>query len=73
MKLLIYIPPDAFRGGQQEVGFKDVATGCGDFSLCSTGSSVLADSAGKIRTKEFGANLCDEASEALQRLFMFRS
>ena len=42
------------------------------------GSSVLApaaslsvhkpsaDSAGKIRNKEFGANLCDKASEALQ-------
>ncbi|MBU0904078.1 MAG: hypothetical protein KKF57_02745 [Firmicutes bacterium] len=46
--MLISIAMDAFRGGQQEVGFKDVATGRGGLSLCSFGSSVLADSAGVV-------------------------
>ncbi len=35
------------------------------------GSSVLADSAGKIGTKEFGANLCDEASAAIQEQMFY--
>ena len=33
--MLIFILADAFRGGQQDVGFKDVATGRGVLSLCS--------------------------------------
>ena len=34
-KMLIFIAVDAFRGGQQEVDFKDAATGRGVFRLCS--------------------------------------
>ena len=34
--MLISISVDAFRGGQQDVGFKDVALVCGVFSLCSS-------------------------------------
>jgi len=40
-------------------------------AMLSPGSSVLADSAGKIGTKEFGANLCDEASEAMQEQMFY--
>ena len=69
--MLISIAMDAFRGGQQEVGFKDVATGRGVSNLCSSGSSVLADSAGKISTKEIGTNLCDEASAAIQEQMFY--
>jgi len=39
--------------------------------MLSPGSSVRADSAGKIRTKEFGANLCDEASAAMQEQMFY--
>jgi len=40
-------------------------------AMLSAGSSVLAYSAGKIRTKEFGSNLCDEASAAMQEQMFY--
>ena len=47
-RMMISILADAFRGGQQEVGFKDVATGRGGFSLCSSFSRFPRDAQSRV-------------------------